>query len=132
VAAHGRKIVGDACNPTGLVYSALGRLDQSALPPANPSLQGRIWPKAIKLQPPNLPTLFANAGPKWVVRLIGRAGWGFSGGQPVSVEFVHILRPCVLRPCETAVRQSVSPVWNGQSPFMLRGVGCIIIAIASR
>ena len=64
----------------GLGHSALGRLDQSALPPACPSLQGHIWPQTIKLQLWNLPTLLANAGPIRAVRLIPKSQMGFFGG----------------------------------------------------
>ena len=54
----------------GLGYSTRAPSDQSALSSASPSLHGHIWPQTIKLQPRNLPTLLANAGPIRAVRLI--------------------------------------------------------------
>ena len=57
------------------------RLLWVVLPSPSPSLHGHIWPKTIKLQLRNLPTLLANAGPKWAVCFVHRSRWSFSGGH---------------------------------------------------
>jgi len=56
----------------------------------------RIWPKTIKLQPPNLQASPAKARPEWAVRIIRRARWGFSGGHRQGDIIRNILTHCGL------------------------------------